>query len=115
VRVLCQHCREAFEPLASFVERMQLQKLAGERSITLFRPRGCSQCNGTGFWGRTVILEILVVTDTVRNLVLQKAEARRLKECAIAEGMLTMHVHGMRKVLSGITTIEEVLRVARDF
>ena len=115
VRTLCRHCKEPVVALPALVERMQLDQLTERRPIMLHRPVGCAHCNGTGFWGRSAILEMLIMSDAVRQLILQQAEARRLRAQAMEEGMQTMHVHGMRKALAGFTTVEEVLRVTSDF
>jgi general secretion pathway protein E len=115
VRRLCAHCREPVEALPGLVERMQLDRLTADRPILLHRAVGCALCNGTGFHGRSSILEVLVVTDAIRQLVLQHAEARLIQKTATEEGMQTMFVHGMRKALEGVTTVEEVLRVTREF
>ena len=115
VRTLCGHCKEPVEALPALIERMQLDKLTDRRPIMLHRPVGCAHCNGTGFWGRSAILEVLVMSDAIRQLVLQQAEAGRLRAQASKEGMQSMHLHGMRKALAGVTTVEEVLRVTGDF
>jgi general secretion pathway protein E len=115
VRTLCVHCRAPVEALPGLVERMQLDRLTAQRPILLHRAVGCPQCSGTGFRGRSTILEILVMSDAIRQLVLQHAEARLIQKTAAEEGMQTMFVHGMRKALQGVTTVEEVLRVTREF
>lgn len=115
VRKLCVHCRAPTEALPGLVERMQLDRLAEGRPIILYRAVGCEQCNGTGFRGRSSILEVLVMSDAIRQLVLQHAEARIIQKTAVEEGMQTMFTQGMRKALAGTTTVEEVLRVTREF
>jgi general secretion pathway protein E len=80
----------------------------------LYRPVGCPACNGGGYSGRTMILELMVTDDTIRSLVLRRAEAREIQAAAVQGGMQTMYAHGMRKALAGITTFEEILRVTRD-
>ena len=115
VRTLCQYCKEPIEALPEVIERMQLDKLTNQRPIVLHRAVGCAHCNGTGFWGRSAILEVLVMSDAIRQLILQQAEARRLRARAMEEGMQTMHFHGMRKALAGVTTVEEIVRVTSDF
>ncbi len=114
VRKLCLHCREPHEALPGLVARMQLDLLTDRRPIILHRAVGCEHCNGTGFHGRSSVLEVLVMSDAIRQLVLQHAEARLIQSASVAEGMQTMHLHGMRKVLDGITTVEEVFRVTRE-
>jgi general secretion pathway protein E len=75
---------------------------------------GCDACNGTGYRGRTGIIEILVMTDEVRKAVVQRAGAQELQRAAIAAGMTTMFEDGMKKAVAGLTTLEEILRVTRE-
>jgi general secretion pathway protein E len=114
VRTLCRHCKEPIAALPGVVERMQLERLTNQRPIVLHRAAGCAHCNGTGFWGRSAILELLVMSDPIRQLILQETEAGRLRAQAVEEGMETMYTHGMRKALAGLTTVEEVLRVTSE-
>jgi general secretion pathway protein E len=113
VRVLCSSCKQPYEAPASLLSG-QLPELAESTEVTLFRAAGCAACNGTGYRGRTMILELLVMTESLRSLVLRRADARALQAAAVKEGMQTMHAHGLRKALAGITTIEEVTGVIRD-
>ncbi len=114
VRTLCPHCRQPYEPLADLVERLNLRGLTTVKPIVLHRAGGCPACNGIGYQGRSSILEVMAMTDAIRRLVLRHAEVGLIRKGAVAEGMETMHVNGMRKVLAGLTTVEEVLRVTRE-
>jgi general secretion pathway protein E len=114
VRTLCRHCREPFRPMPELIERLGLGRFADESEITLHRPRGCAECGGTGYYGRTSIFEVLVVDDAIRKLILRHAEAGELHRVAVGQGMRTMYDEGMMKALSGETTVEEVLKVARN-
>ena len=114
VRCLCPHCRAPYGVSADFAARIGLAGLDAPADATLHRPVGCNACSGTGYRGRTMILELLQMTDALRPLVLNHAEARALQAAAVAEGMQTMYVHGLRKALAGITSVEEVVRVIRD-
>jgi general secretion pathway protein E len=78
------------------------------------RGKGCDACRRTGFHGRMVITEFLVITDEIRKLVMKHADARELRDAAIAGGMLTMYADGMAKVARGLTTEAEVLRATRE-
>jgi general secretion pathway protein E len=82
--------------------------------VTLYRPKGCVDCAGTGFSGRVSIMEIMQMTDLVRGLIMRHARSGEIQAAAVSEGMLTMYEHGLRKVVAGVTTIEEVLRVTRE-
>jgi len=112
VRRLCPHCREAYKPLPEVAAK--LAKVAGGAPITLHRAVGCDQCNDTGYRGRLVITEVLLMTDAVRQAVLRHATATDIQRIAIDEGMITMYDDGLRKALDGRTTVEEVLRVAEE-
>jgi general secretion pathway protein E len=117
VRRLCPECRRPYRPEPDVLDRLSLQAGAAgalPRDAVLHRPAGCPVCGGTGFLGRTMILELLALSDAVRQLVLRRAEAGEIRRAAIAEGMMTMHQHGIRKALAGITTVEEVARVTSE-
>jgi general secretion pathway protein E len=88
--------------------------LAGNHTPTLHRAIGCDRCGGTGYRGRNAIVELLVMSEPLRRLVLAHAEAGAIAAQAVAEGMRSMFEDGLVKVLEGITTIEEVLRVIRS-
>jgi len=111
VRTLCPVCRETYEPLAELVERLHLPAQHGP--LKLHRAIGCTECGGTGYRGRSSIVEILPMTEDIRQAVLKSADAGRLHTLAVEGGMQTMYEHGLRKALAGITSIEEVLRVTR--
>ncbi|MEO1751956.1 type II secretion system ATPase GspE [Thiofaba sp. EF100] len=114
VRRLCPACREAYRPLPELVRRTRLDKVAGREDVTLYRPVGCEACMGTGYHGRIAIMEMLVMTDPLRRLVLEEADARRLAQAAIEGGMTSLYEDGLAKALAGVTSIEEVLRVSQD-
>ncbi len=114
VRTLCPKCRHSYRAMPELVDQLGLKRYTTSQDITLYRPTGCADCQGTGFHGRTSILETLVVTDTIRRLILGHAESHELERAAMQEGMHTMYDDGMCKAIAGITTIEEVLQVTRD-
>ena len=111
VRKLCPHCREAAEPDAELLERLGA---GDEPPRVLYHPTGCDKCNGTGYSGRSALLEVLVMDDALRRLVLQRADAREIENAAVEGGMRTLYRDGLRKAAEGITSIEEVLRVTWD-
>ena len=111
VRKLCPTCREPYEAQAEFLARLGLP---GGEPRTLYRAVGCPECGGSGYRGRTTILEILRMSERLRDLILAHAPASELQSVAIAEGMRTMHEHGVIKALAGITSVEEILRVTRE-
>ncbi len=114
VRTLCRRCRSAEAAPADLVERLGLERLTADRPIRLWDAPGCAVCGGTGYHGRTSILEVLVLSDVIRQLVLRHAEAREIERQAVAEGMRTMQEHGLAKALQGETSVAEVLRATRD-
>jgi general secretion pathway protein E len=111
VRTLCPECREPTPALPDLIDRLGLGQ---HGTVTLYRPVGCSACGDTGFHGRTTIIELMVMSDALRQLVLQRAEAKAIQRQAVQEGMRTMLQDGIAKALAGITTIDEVLRATRE-
>jgi general secretion pathway protein E len=114
VRTLCDHCREAYTPLDEVVSRWGLQRFAGDNPVTLYRAVGCDHCGHTGYSGRNAIVELLSMTDPIRQLVLKHSDAGEITRIATESGMHSMLDDGLRKVVAGITTIEEVRRVTQE-
>ncbi|MGD0145056.1 MAG: type II secretion system ATPase GspE, partial [Rhizomicrobium sp.] len=108
VRTLCSACREEYVPLPELVEKLRLPTEHG--APTLHRAVGCAECGDTGYRGRSSIVEILPMTEDIRQAVLKSADASRLHTLAVEGGMQTMYEHGLQKALAGVTSIEEVLR-----
>lgn len=117
VRKICTYCRESYKPVTEVVQDMRaiLGNLMPENyeNLSLYRGRGCTECTNSGFLGRIGIYEVLPVTDTISRLVLEHASAANISSQAIKEGMIAIKQDGYLKVIEGITTIEEVLRVAQ--
>jgi len=84
------------------------------KEIKLYRGKGCDQCGGAGYLGRIGIFETLPISEKVASLILQRADSGTIEKEAINEGMITMKQDGYLKVLQGITSVEEVLRVAQE-
>ena len=114
VRSLCPHCRKPYDALPELAARFTRFQPNGPEPIKLYHPGGCDLCNGTGYRGRLVISEVLLMTDPIRKLVLSHATANAIQRLAMEEGMATMYEDGLRKAMAGRTTVEEVLRVAED-
>jgi general secretion pathway protein E len=114
VRKLCEHCRTPYRAVPEMIQQMGVAVDGFGDDITLYRPHGCDACNSTGYHGRIVITELLVMTDPLRRLVLKHADAKELQRAAIDGGMRTMHADGVLKALAGITTLAEVMRVTRE-
>jgi general secretion pathway protein E len=110
VRVLCKSCREAVVGPIDFPSEL-LQRAGLQREAAHWRPRGCDRCSGTGFLGRTCIVEVLQIDDELRHLMRRDIMAGQVEEAAVRAGMSTMALDGLRKVRAGITTPDEVHRV----
>jgi general secretion pathway protein E len=104
---------EKYEALPEVIEEFGLRRFQPEGTIYLYRPKP-SALTATGYLGRTTIMEFLVVTDSMRRLIMQRAGMGELEEQARREGMRTMYEDGLVKALDGVTTIEEVLRVTSE-
>jgi general secretion pathway protein E len=112
VRVLCPHCKEEYVPDKESLANLGLNKSV-LKDHTFYRKKGCNLCMQTGYRGRTAIFEIMTVDDDIKRLVLKTSDANQINELAIKQGMITLQQDGIQKVLKGITTTEEVLRVTR--
>ena len=111
VRRICPDCRERYQPDPSVVALLAQQPV-GE--TTLERGAGCGACRQTGYRGRTGIFELLMVTDEVKQGLARSADLSALRSLAREQGMVSLRADGWRKVQAGITTVEEVLRVAGE-
>jgi general secretion pathway protein E len=110
VRVLCKHCREAVVgPLDFPVKLLECEGLQGD--VPHWRPCGCHRCNGSGFLGRTSIVEVLETNDEIRRLMRPDVTVWQVEDAALRAGMSTMAMDGLRKCRAGITTADEVRRV----
>ena len=113
VRVLCPHCKEVYVPDKESLANLGLDKSVLKNN-TFYRKKGCNLCMQTGFRGRTAIFEIMIVDDEIKRLILKTSDANQINELAIKQGMITLQKDGILKVINGITTAEEVLRVTRS-
>ena len=111
VRVICTHCKESFPIDREALLEMGIDDPAPPNT---FRGTGCNQCNETGYRGRTGIYELLVIDDEIRKLILAHASSQEIRERAIQLGMTTLRQDGWRKILEGVTTVEEIIRVTHS-
>ena len=111
VRTICSECKVAYEPHVPDLPADFPGVEAGKPPKKLWKGAGCRKCHQSGFRGRTGIYELLVTTDFIKELIVQRTNANHIRLEALKQGMLTLRHDGWRKVLSGITTIEEVARV----
>jgi general secretion pathway protein E/type IV pilus assembly protein PilB len=114
VRTLCLDCREPFEPGPDDVPSDFPLEACLNNGATIYRAVGCRQCRGTGFRGRSGVFELLATDDEVRRLASERAPTNLVKQAAIKAGMRTLRQDGWRKVCSGKTTVDEVLRVTKS-
>ncbi|CAK8724160.1 General secretion pathway protein E [Candidatus Electrothrix laxa] len=113
VRKICPHCIELYQ-----VDIEELQKMgfpvSGQGQIELKRGKGCKECRKTGYSGRMGVFEIFPLSDKIKKMVTDKATDAELRQVAIREGMTTLNEDAWQKVRSGLTTVEEALRISGD-
>ena len=114
VRRLCQSCKVSSVATREVVRELRLERFTSEPDILLYKPVGCASCSGTGYRGRLAIIEFLPMTDPIRKLIMAHEEAGAIQKLAIAEGMQTLYENGLVKVVEGVTTLEEVMRVTTE-
>lgn len=120
VRKICSYCKVKFDAPPEVLENIKhvLGKLMPQNtqaaSISLYKGQGCQQCNQVGYLGRIGIFEVLVVNERIARQILEHDTSQGIENTAIAEGMMTMKQDGYLKAVEGVTTMEEVLRVAED-
>jgi len=112
VRVLCPKCKEAYTPDDESLANLGIDKNQLDRH-PLYRRQGCAACMNTGYRGRTAIFEILILDDPLKRLILKTSDANQIQDEAMKRGMTNLLSAGARKVMAGVTTIEEVFRVTR--
>lgn len=108
VRTLCNSCKQKTN-LSDF-EKVVLDIEELPDSATVFKPVGCPKCHGTGYSGRTVVSELLLINDEIRALIIQKVDAATIKKAAVRNGMRTLRGDALDKIFEGITSVEEILR-----
>lgn len=115
VRKICEHCKEDYQPPPEIIENVRevLGKLIPEGEFKLYRGRKCPECSDTGYFGRIAVFEVLPVSEKIGRLILERRPAMDIEHQAVEEGMILMRQDGYLKALEGITSIEEVLRVAQ--
>jgi type II secretory ATPase GspE/PulE/Tfp pilus assembly ATPase PilB-like protein len=111
VRTICPECSEKVDYPADYLAEIGFP--VKELGTRFLRGKGCEHCRHTGYQGRTAIYEICLVTEPLRKLIMKKKDGGELKQCAISEGMESLRQDGWRRVASGSTTIEEVVRVTQ--
>lgn len=110
VRQICTRCKEPYTLPEALIKK-NFGSYLPPKEITLYRGRGCSYCFNTGYTGRTAIVEVLILTPKIRDLIINLAQESEIKLAARQEGMKTLQENGLVKVLAGVTTLEEIMRV----
>ena len=111
VRRICQHCKEQFTPSDEMREFLTLQ---GFQSDTTWKGKGCDRCRRTGYAGRLGIYELLVMDDSLRDMVTRNPDVTHLRKLCRERGLVTLRSDGFQKVMKGLTTVDEVLRVTES-
>ena len=113
VRRLCEHCKQPYQPDEAVIQKTGLHRLnLGTRP--LYKSVGCSHCRQSGYSGRTGVHELLVIDDAMRRSILDGKDSSSLHQQAMNAGMHTLYQDGLRKVVDGVTTLDELLRVTED-
>jgi type II secretory ATPase GspE/PulE/Tfp pilus assembly ATPase PilB-like protein len=113
VRTICPKCKEQHQPEDRILNTLGI---ANPKDLVLYQGKGCKNCWQTGYRGRTALFELLVVNDPIREVISQKAPSRMIRKVAREnQGMKTLREDGVEKVLKGITTIDELTRVAFEY
>ena len=111
VRKICSHCKEEFVPSDEMREFLQLRGFASEKT---FKGKGCDRCRKTGYSGRLGIYELLVMDDTLRDMVTANPDVTQLRKLCRERGLVTLRDDGFTKVMKGQTTVDEILRVTES-
>jgi general secretion pathway protein E len=114
LRTLCNHCKSPVELSDTAIAQYGLKRFlpAGERKV--YEPVGCDHCIGSGYAGRTAIHELFYLDEGIRRTIQSGADASELHAAARRQGMITLYEDGLRKVVAGQSSLEEVLRVTQD-
>ena len=110
-RRVCEHCKTEHRPSPALLERLQAETGMDLSSATFYTGKGCAECRGYGYRGRTAFFELLEMNGRLRELTIRRAGTSELRQAAIESGMVTMLQDGLRKCMEGITSIEEAMRI----
>jgi type IV pilus assembly protein PilB len=111
VRKICPKCKKEIK-ITPDMKKILDEYEIGSNEITLYKGEGCPYCKDTGYKGRVAIFELMVITENIRELIIKNVTTGKLRQAAVKEGMCLLKIDGIKKVCEGITTIDEVLRVA---
>ncbi len=113
VRTVCRMCKRSIKAVKAMHAKFEEYDIP-IASLQLARGEGCDECAGSGYKGRAGIHELVVMTDEIRRMILDRTSTADLKALALRQGLRTLYQDGLIKVAQGVTTLEEVLRVAAD-
>jgi len=116
VRQICPNCKESYHATRESLLRYGFplpDEIGAEThgELTLFRGKGCDKCKNTGYKGRTGVHEVLEMTDAIRDKILERVPSHIIRNMAVESGMRTLHMDAVAKILNGVTSVDEVLRV----
>jgi general secretion pathway protein E len=111
LRKICPDCKRPYKATPEELSRLDMDPAS---TVTLYRGAGCAACSQTGYRGRSGIFELLILDDEVRRLIGAKADSAAIKQAAIAKGMVTLKDEGAARVIDGVTTLEEVMRITQQ-
>jgi type IV pilus assembly protein PilB len=109
VRRLCKECNSRHNLTPEALVDIGFTKEEAEK-VKVYKPVGCNACHNTGYKGRIGLYEVMEVTDEIRDLILSRAQSKEIKKKAMENGMTTLRRSGLKKIMEGITSVEEVLR-----
>ena len=108
VRKICPHCKENYVPTDAIISKLQIKS---KENVIFYKGKGCKKCFNSGYSGRIVLSEVLVLSNKIKELILGRAQEHEIKSVARQDGMQTLREDGLAKCFLGITSLEEVLRV----
>ena len=113
VRVICQKCKQTYTPSESALRAAGISPEEAS-GATFCKGRGCGSCSGSGYRGRLAIFELMIMSSKIRELAFNCAPTAAIRQAAVSEGMKTLYEDGVTKACQGVTTIEEIMRVAKQ-
>ena len=113
IRVICKQCKEPYEVPVDFLSSIGVkdEEIKGKKKVTLYRGKGCDNCSNTGYRRRIACFEVMEINDELREIILNRESTHVIKAKARECGMVTLREAAVRKLLAGVTTVEEVMRV----
>lgn len=114
VRRLCPHCRHAYSASDALIEQLRLRRFQAHGDIVLYTATGCAECANIGYKGRAMVVELFIMTDSMRTAILKGVDTVQLKQHALEQGMTMLYDDGIQKALAGMTSLEEIARVTAE-